>query len=107
MNKKLFDVLCYLIEKEDNMKKICKRCGSEKEINEFRLMRGDKKDYYLGICKKCESEREKAYFKDETKREKHLEYAKRYREKHKEELKKKNHEYNMAHREERARKQRE
>ena len=86
------------------MKKICKRCGLEKEINEFRLMRGDKKDYYLGICKKCESERQKEYFKDETKREKHLEYAKRYREKHKEELKKKNHEYNMVHREERARK---
>ena len=87
------------------MKKICKRCGSEKDINEFRLMKGDKKNYYLGICKKCESDKQREYFKDEEKRKRHLEYAKRYRDKHKEELKKKNHEYNMAHREERARKQ--
>lgn len=89
------------------MKKICKRCGSEKDINEFRLMKGDKKNYYLGICKKCESDKQREYFKDEEKRKRHLEYVKRYRDKHKEELKKKNHEYNMAHREERARKQRE
>ena len=47
------------------MKKICKRCGSEKDINEFRLMRGDKKNYYLGICKKCESDKQREYFKDE------------------------------------------
>ena len=67
MNKKLFEELSYLIEKEDNMKKICKRCGSEKDINEFRLMKGDKKNYYLGICKKCESDKQREYFKDAEK----------------------------------------
>ena len=56
------------------MKKICKRCGSEKDINEFRLMKGDKKNYYLGICKKCESDKQREYFKDEEKRKRHLEY---------------------------------
>lgn len=36
------------------MKKICKRCGIEKEIDEFRKR--------LGICKKCENEKYLEYY---------------------------------------------
>lgn len=86
---------------------ICKRCGKEKDINEFRLMKNKKKDYYLKICKQCEAEKQREYYHDEAKHQRHLEYVRKHRMTHKEELKRKNHEYNMLHSEERARKQRE
>jgi len=66
------------------MKKICKRCGVEKEIDEF-YKHKQTKDGYLNICIECKlKEKEKYYFEN---RQKILKDVKNYREKNKEQVK--------------------
>lgn len=79
--------------------KVCKNCGVEKSIDEFRINKG----YHLNKCKKCEYEYQKQYRKTNTEfikkdkerkkiyyfehKDKITEYNKKYKEEHKEELK--------------------
>ena len=63
-------------------KKLCKKCGIEKALCEFRMKKDKTGKYYLySYCKNCEKE----YMKDKRKK-----YDKKYREKNKEIIKQKN-----------------
>ena len=63
-------------------KKLCKKCGIEKVLCEFRMKKDKNGKYYLySYCKNCEKE----YMKDKRKK-----YDKKYREKNKEIIKQKN-----------------
>lgn len=93
------------------MKKVCKKCGEEKDIECFRLCRNgnDKRKpgansfYRRTTCKECEAKAQKDY--RARHREAALEYKKRYREAHKEETRKQWQQYYAAHKEELAEKQ--
>lgn len=62
-------------------KKLCKKCGIEKALCEFRMKKDKNGKYYLySYCKICEKE----YMKDKRKK-----YDKKYREKNKEIIKQK------------------
>ena len=63
------------------MKKTCRRCGTEKEINEF-YKHKQTIDGYLGVCKECVKNREKERY--EKNKEKKLKYQKEYKEKNRE-----------------------
>lgn len=43
------------------MKKVCTKCGEEKDITEFYIQRYKNKIYYQSICKKCSSTQCKLY----------------------------------------------
>ena len=62
--------------------KICKKCGLEKNIDEFRIVKG----YFLKSCKSCEKEYHKKYYQENKNiiEEKHKDYKKQYRIKNKE-----------------------
>ena len=79
--------------------KICKKCGTEKSIEEFSFDKTHGK--YINTCKKCKSEATKKYY--ENNKEKCLIRAKEYRENHKEELD----DYFAKYRKENAEKRRE
>lgn len=72
-------------------KKICRICGIEKDITEFRLAKNNNKNFYENSknlfyrteCKECEKIKFKEYYKKT--REKRLAYKKKYRENHTEE----------------------
>ena len=49
--------------------KVCKKCGIEKNINEFRLQKIKNKKYYRGVCKKCENEMNSIYWKERRRKE--------------------------------------
>lgn len=96
--------------------KICKKCGIEKNINEFRF-RKDKNNFY-SQCRECERIRQRKYYnlnkeyyqeyakqhiKEQKKyryqhKEKIKEYNKYYYNKHKDKLKEKHNNYNKQNR---------
>lgn len=45
------------------MKKICSRCNSEKDLEEFAI-RNDRANAYRSICKKCDAEYARNYRKE-------------------------------------------
>ena len=57
--------------------KVCKKCGEDKPIQEFRLQKYTKHEYYKSICKLCERENNKLY--REKNREKEANRLKEYR----------------------------
>ena len=73
--------------------KICKVCGIEKELNQFR--KRDK--WYLNVCKQCENEQCKKRSKE--KREQYSVAQKKYREEHKEHYREYNNKYYENNRE--------
>ena len=64
--------------------KICKKCGIEKNINEFYLDKHGNKEYYRSICRNCFSEEKKNYYL--MNKEKILRKVKNYREEHLEKI---------------------
>lgn len=74
--------------------KICKKCGMEKSIIDFRLKKsknGDYKIYYC--CKDCEKEIRKKYNSRIEIKQKQHDYKQKYMKEHKEELKEKSKQY--------------
>lgn len=89
-----------------NMKKVCKVCGMEKDINEFRK----NGKYYRTECRKCENEYNKKYYEEnkeninkkrkeyhkqyyKNNKEEKLKYAKNYRLNNKDKIKESRHNY--------------
>lgn len=66
--------------------KICKTCGIEKPLSEYRSRLVNGKKYYRGSCHECELEYKRNHYKEKSKiyRETHKEQIKDYRESHKE-----------------------
>lgn len=74
--------------------KICKKCGIEKELNQYRIQKSNGKERYCSWCRTCEKEYLVNYNKTNKKRIKYKqEYSKKYQEEHKEELKSKRNKY--------------
>ena len=65
--------------------KICKKCGIEKELNEFQKYNSKGKVLYRSDCKECHHKKCKEW--EEKHKEQRKEYRKEYRKKHNEELK--------------------
>lgn len=94
------------------MKKVCKKCGIEKDIEEFHKNK-TYKDGYNSTCKECKREYARKYSnenKDKIKeyqkeyyknnQEKVKERVSKYRNEHKEEIKEKKKKYNEIHKDE-------
>ena len=101
--------------------KICKKCGIEKEIENFAKYKKYNKEYIRGICRKCTNEhikeyrnskkdvlkeKRKKYYKEnpqifkkykERYKSRKKEWEKKYREKNKEKIKATIREYNQKH----------
>lgn len=74
--------------------KICKKCGLQKEIENFRIQRNKNYVRYCSWCKDCEKEYNANYNKTSKKRKDYCKkYGKNYRKKHHKELKEKQHKY--------------
>lgn len=65
-------------------KKLCKKCGIEKETNNFRIKNVNGKNYLYSYCKECERKINKEYIENHKKRRK--EYMDEYRKENKEKL---------------------
>ena len=65
-------------------KKICKKCGIEKETDNFRIKNVNGKNYLYSYCKECERKINKEYIENHKKRRK--EYMNEYRKENKEKL---------------------
>lgn len=111
--------------------KICKKCNTEKQINEFSKYKKYNKEYVRGICKKCINEyvkehreknkillreKRKKYYKENSQifekykikyKDKRKEWCKKYREKNKEKIKIYIKEYNKKNKDIRSIKEKE
>lgn len=65
-------------------KKICKKCGIEKEFNNFRFKNVNDKEYLYSYCKECERQINKEYIEKHKIQRK--EYMDKYRKENKEKL---------------------
>ena len=63
-------------------KKLCKKCGIEKGIDNFRIKNVNGKNYLYSYCKECERKINKEYIENHKKQRK--EYMDEYRKENKE-----------------------
>ena len=65
-------------------KKLCKKCGIEKEADNFRIKNVNGKNYLYSYCRECERKINKEYIENHKERRK--EYMNGYRKENKEKL---------------------